>query len=196
MKQVLIIHGGESFSNYETYLDTLKNSVVGYERLKPQQQWKSWLAEQMPDTDVLLPRFPNSDNAVYNEWKIYFEKLIPFLGDDARLVGHSQGAMFLAKYLHETTLPQKARQIILVAPGYDDPSMSDIGSFRIESAAGMERSAEEIHLFHSQDDPVVPFTELAKFQHDLPTAIVHIFTDRGHFLDPTFPELLELLQNE
>ena len=64
------------------------------------------------------------------------------------------------------------------------------------SAAGLEKSAKEVNLFHSKDDPVVPFTELAKFQRDLPTAKLHIFEDRNHFFQPTFPELKELLEQK
>src|SRR5690554_2299775 len=111
MKQVLIIHGGESYSSYEAYIEILKNSPIAYERLLPRNHWKPWVAEQMSDTDVLLPRFPNSDNAVYDEWKIYFEKLLPLLSDNVQLVGHSLGAMFLAKYLHANTLKAKARRL-------------------------------------------------------------------------------------
>lgn len=194
MKQVLIIHGGSSFDSRENYLRNLESSPLDYERLKKKQRWSAWLADQMPDADVLLSSFPNADNAVYDEWKIYFEKILPFLTGDVRLVGHSLGGMFLAKYLHEQPLPQKVRRLILIAPGYDDDSHEDLGSFAITSAAGLENSAVETHLFHSQDDPVVPFTELAKFQADLSSAVTHIFSNRGHFLDPDFPELLELLK--
>jgi len=42
----------------------------------------------------------------------------------------------------------------------------------------------------------VPFTELAKFQRDMPTAQAHIFEDRNHFFQPTFPELKELLEQK
>ncbi len=196
MKQVLIIHGGSSFNSYDSYIENLKNRTTDYERLKPQQKWKPWIAEQMTETDVLLPTFPNGDNAVYNEWKIYFEKLIPFLGDDARLVGHSLGAMFLAIYLNENSLPKPVKQLFLIAGGYDDESWEECGSFRVRSAKNVPKSAKEIHLFHSKDDPVVPFTELAKFQSDLPDATSHVFTDRNHFLDSTFPELLEILQQK
>ena len=196
MKQVLIIHGGHSFSSYESYIQALKSQDVEYERLKPQQKWKPWIAEQLSDCDVLLPTFPNGHNAVYDEWKIYFEKLIPFFGDEIQLVGHSLGAMFLAKYLHESPLSQKVLRLILIAGVYDDDFTGDNGSFMVHDATGLEKSAHEIHLFHSQDDPLVPFAELAKFQADLPHAIAHTFQDRGHFLQPTFPELLALLKQK
>lgn len=196
MKQVFIIHGGDSFSSYEKYIQSLRDSEVDYERMKPRQKWKTWLAEQMPDVDILLPSFPNSDNASYKEWEIYFEKLIPFFGDDVRLVGHSLGAMFLSKYLHKKKLKKKVRQLVLIAGQYGAHDMSDVGSFEVESATGLDESADEIHLFHSKDDLVVPFTSLGGYQKDLPGAIAHVFDNRGHFNDEIFPELLEVLQQK
>lgn len=169
---------------------------MDYNRLLPKRSWKQWLAEQLPEVDVLLPSFPNSDNAVFEEWKILFEKLIPFFDDDVSIVGHSLGAMFLAKYLQEYPLNKKVHQLILVAGGYDDDSSEDLGSFSLSSADRLFESAETIHLFHSKDDPVVSYTELAKFQRDLPSAIVHSFDDMGHFLDPTFPELLATINQK
>ncbi len=32
MKQVIMIHGGDSFSSYKTYLDSLKTKDLDYER--------------------------------------------------------------------------------------------------------------------------------------------------------------------
>ena len=195
MKQIVIIHGGSSFNSYENYLNNLKNSQLQYERLLWAQKWRDWLAQEIVDADVLLPDFPNKQNAHYAEWKIYFEKLLPLLGDDVQLVGYSLGAMFLAKYLHESPLSTPVRRLVLVSPCYDDESNEDLGSFQVTSATGLEKSAKEIHLFHSKDDPVVPFTELAKFQRDVPTAQAHIFEDRNHFFQPTFPELRDLLMS-
>lgn len=194
MKQVLIIHGGDSFSSYEAYLDSLHAKEIDYERLKLRKKWKSWIAEQMPETDVLLPTFPNGSNAAYNEWKIYFDKLLPFLENDARLIGHSLGAMFLTKYLHEHRLPRKVRQLILIAGQYGERSGDDMGSFLVKSAQGIEQSADEVHLFYSKDDPIIDYSSLAAYQNDIPTAITHSFENRGHFLTETFPELLELLK--
>ncbi len=196
MKQVVLIHGGNSFSSYGDYKECLLNKSLQYEKLRYHKGWNTWLAEQLPDADVLLPTMPNNQNAVYDEWVIYFEKIQKFFTDDVHLIGHSLGAMFLAKYLHDNTLEKPVKQLVLLAGGYADESTEDLGSFRVDSATNLEKSAEDVHLFHSQDDPVVSYTELAKYQADLPTATTHSFTDRGHFFTtaPTFPELLEILK--
>ena len=186
MKQIVIVHGGSSFNNYENYLNNLKNSQLHYERLLWVQKWRDWLAQEIVVADVLLPDFPNKQNADYTEWKIYFEKLLSLLRNDIQLVGYSLGAMFLAKYLHESPLSKPVRRLVLVSPCYDDESVEDLGSFRVTSAAGLEKSAKEVHLFHSKDDPVVPFTELAKFQRDLPTAKAHILKTATTFSNRLF----------
>ena len=195
MKQVVILHGGYTFSSQEAYLKALVHSPVSYERLLYSgTKWREWIASKLPEADVILPSMPCKDNAKYNEWKIYFEKIIPFFGDDVQLVGHSLGAMFLAKYLQERPLVNRVKKLILVAPCYNDDSTEDLGSFEIISTTNLPKSATEIHLLFSKDDPVIPFSELQKFQHDLPGAITHVFEDYGHFNTPTFPELLEILQ--
>lgn len=196
MKQVFIIHGGSSFDNYDSYLHNLQTSSIDYDRLKYARRWsRQGASEALPEFDVLAPSMPNAQNAIYDEWKIVFEKLLPFFGADVQLIGHSLGAMFLAKYFSETTLPNKVRRILLIAGAYDDEQAEDLGSFTVASVSGVQNSADEVHLFHSKDDFVVPFTELAKFQADLPGAISHIYEDRGHFLQPDFPELYKLLQS-
>lgn len=198
MKQVLIIHGGNSFSSYEVYRKYLDEKVLDYEKMKVHTGWQQWLAAKLTDADVLLPTMPNSLNAVYDEWKVYFEKLVPLLQDDVRLIGHSLGAMFLAKYLNENVLEKPVRQLVLLAGGYDDESNEDLGSFKVESAVNVPKSAQQVYLFHSTDDPVVPYAELAKFRRDMPNATVRTFTDKGHFfaMNPTFPELLDILKQK
>ena len=189
----MIIHGGDSYSSKEDYLSELKNSTLDYQRMLPKKRWSDTIIDTFLEADILMPQLPNKQNANYQEWKIYFEKLLPFFGSNIRLIGHSLGAMFLAKYLHNKSLEKPVRQLILLAGGYDG---ADYGSFNVNSAKGLEKSAREIHLFHSRDDFVVDFSELAKYQADLPEAIVHTFDDRNHFLDADFPELIDLLKQK
>ena len=197
MKQVFIIQGGTSYNTYESYIHDLASAHLDYERLKYAPRWfNQGISQDLHEFDVLTPSMPNRQNAVYEEWKLIFEKCIPHFGRGVQLVGHSLGAMFLAKYLNENSLPSKVRRVILISGAYDDDTNEELGSFQVISAKGIQDSTDEIHLFHSKDDFVVPFTELAKFQSDLPKAVSHVFDDRGHFLQTDFPELYSLLRQE
>lgn len=193
-RQICIIGGGEAFDSDADFHIYLEGLEIDYNRLFYRADWKPWLAGQLPECDVLQPRMPNGQNAKYTDWATYFSKIVPFLRPDATLIGQSLGGIFLAKYFIENPPVEKLARIILVAAPYDDEVDYSLGDFKLTSAAKLNEAAEGIYLFHSKDDPVVPFTELAKFQRDLPLAKVHILEDRGHFNQPEFPELLEILK--
>ncbi len=151
----------------------------------------------MPNDDVLSPTMPNSNNAQFEEWKIYFEKLIPFFGDDVRLVGHSLGAMFLAKYLNDNPLKRPVRQLILIAGGYDDDSCRRPWKFsRYTLLRTCPRAHKRSICFIARMILSFHLANLLNFTADLPDATSHVFEDRGHFLDAEFPELLELLKQK
>ena len=52
-----------------------------------------------------------------------------------------------------------------------------------------------IYLIHSKDDPLVPFTQLKKYQQALPKAEAIVFENREHFNQETFPEIIELIKS-
>ncbi len=192
-QQICIIGGGETFNSDADFRKWLAGLELDYNRLFFGQDWRPWLAKQLPEYDVLQPQMPNKQNAKYADWAAYFSKILSFLRPSATLVGLSLGSIFLAKYFCEYPPTEKFARIILVAAPYDDETQGSLGDFKLTSAAKLAGAANEIHLFHSKDDPVVPFTELAKYQRDLPEAGVHVFEDKQHFNQPEFTELLELL---
>ncbi|MDD4830994.1 MAG: hypothetical protein PHR31_02545, partial [Candidatus Pacebacteria bacterium] len=97
-KQIVAIHGGETFDTYEEYLSFLKNLEIDFERIKSKEKsWKKNLGKKLGnDFEVILPEMPNALNAKYIEWEIMFGKLIPFLEEEIILIGHSLGGIFLA----------------------------------------------------------------------------------------------------
>lgn len=191
--QICIIHGGETFDSDDDYLENLQNKQIVYERLLYSPAWKNWLAEQLADYDVLTPSMPNRQNAKYEEWALYFSKIVPFLRPDATLIGHSLGGIFLAKYFSQHPPEKPYARLILLAAPHSDESLESLGNFRIEDARSLANAANEIHLLHSEDDPVVPVTEADRYASDLPAAKVHKFTDRHHFIGPDFPELARII---
>lgn len=193
MRQLVFVHGGETFATYKDYLDALRSWE--YEPTpEVSKKWKETLAPALGnDWQILMPTMPSKYNAKYLEWCIWFDKVVAHLTDDVVLVGHSLGGIFLAKYLSEGTFPVRVRATFLVAAIYQEESETgSIVDFTLPpKLTGFEKQAGTIFLYHSEDDPIVPFGELAKYQTQLPDATSRTFKDRGHFLGPEFPELIE-----
>jgi len=190
-KQIVVIHGGDSFETREKFLDALKNWEVTRESFLPKHDWKGNLQKDLGEKyEVLSPRMPNKQNAKYDEWKIWLERLLPFVENGVILIGHSMGGLFLTKYLSENTFSKKIGALFLVASPYD--LGGKVREFRL--ASGLQEvwgQCQNIHIFQSEDDPLVAMAEAKKYQEAWPGAKMHIFTDRGHFNQETFPELVE-----
>jgi len=190
-KQIIIIHGGDSFDTYENFLDSLKNWEVSLETFLPKKDWKSSLQQELGEEyEVLAPRMPNKQNAKYAEWKIWFERMFPFMKDNIFLIGQSMGGLFLAKYLSENKFPKKIAGLFIVAAPHSQTK--GIGSFDLSSSLEkVWEQCQNIHLYQSQDDPIVPESEAQEYKKAWPDAQLHIFQGRGHFNQEDFPELAE-----
>ena len=58
--------------------------------------------------------------------------------------------------------------------------------------ANLEKYVDQIFIYHSTDDDIVPYSHAEKIKAYLPKAKLLTFTDRGHFFgEEKFPELLE-----
>ncbi|MBT4277837.1 hypothetical protein HOD96_03785 [Candidatus Falkowbacteria bacterium] len=200
-KQVLVIHGGETFAFYDDYFFYLKNYKIDLEKIKAKSKgWKKHLQEDLGDEfEVIQPQMPSFRNAKYKEWKIWLEKYLSFLHDDIILIGHSLGGKFWAKYLSENSLPVKISQLHLVAAPFgnnDDTSGKtqnyDLIDFNFsQDLSKIEEQVKNIFLYHSEDDPLVPFIDLKKYTKALPNAEKVIFKDKGHFSVEKFSEILK-----
>ncbi len=195
-QQILVIHGGHCFDSYEQYFDFLKNYEINFEKLKT-KGWKDTLGEKLEnDFEVIFPKMPNPMNAKYAEWKIYFEKLIPFLGKEIILIGHSLGGIFLAKYLAENNFSKKIMATFLIAAPFDSESSEyTLSDFILPASLDkFQEQGGRIFLYHSEDDNVVPFADLEKYQSALPKAEAVVFSDKKHFNQEEFPEIVEMIK--
>jgi uncharacterized protein len=190
--QVIVIHGGEAFDTYQEYIKSLEYYEFDLTRMQS-KGWKSGLNKRLGKKfDVIQPRMPNASNARYKEWKIIFEKLIPHLGPNAIFVGHSLGAIFLVKYLSENDFPQKIQAVLLIAAPYNTKEKHPLADFNLgKSLSRFIMQAGSIYLYHSKDDKVVPISNFNAYKKLLPSAEVRLFTNKGHFNQEEFPELIK-----
>jgi len=194
-KSLILIHGGTTFDTYEDYWRYLESCELSLEKLN-RTDWKDFINENLLDFEVLYPKMPNSKNARYPEWKLWFEKLFPLLGDEVVLVGHSLGGIFLAKYLTENIFPKKIKSLHLVAAPYDTEVIKEsLADFALSGTTDkLESLIDRIFLYQSKDDTAVAFADVEKYKRDMPSATLRVFEDRGHFTQNEFPELVKNIQ--
>lgn len=197
MQQIIVIHGGTTFQNYDMYLKSLSEKKVGIDRFIYQPKWKELLQDNLgSEYQVLLPSMPNSTNARYTEWKLWFDHISSLFSDNCILIGHSLGAVFLAKYLSENSLSFKVKATILIAAPYDDESAEDLTDFKIvKLSERLTEQAGRLVFFNGTDDPVISRLDLSKYQDQLPAAEFKILPAPDHFVRADFPELTSLLKN-
>jgi len=196
-KQIIFIRGGETFDKKEDFYEYLKTVKCNpYDKSK---EWRDWIIWALEDSyDLICPLMPNKQSADYVAWKMWFERHFEFINDDNPIIiGHSLGGAFLFKYLSENSFPKNISQLHLIAPYVENEGMRleklDTFSFDINKINNIKNICREIHLWHSKDDNSVPFHHSELVKEYLPEAQFHIFNDRGHFRQPAFPEILEVI---
>lgn len=196
-QQILMIHGGTTFQFDDEYLDYLKNAKIDLERITVHDRWIRNLAKDLgEDYRVLAPKMPNSTNASYEEWKIWFKKILGLVDDGLILIGHSLGGVFLAKYLAENKITKKIKATFLLAAPFDDELEGEslAGFYLPEDISSFADQGGEIFLLHSKDDPCVPVDHIFKYQDALPKAKPILFMKGGHFNEERLPVLAELIR--
>lgn len=197
MKQIIFLPGGSTYDSYDAYLQNLKDTE--YDPVRDvRKRWRDSLEERLGDGwRVLAPTMPSKYNAKYLEWEIWFKKVVPHIEEGAILIGHSLGGIFIPKFLAENELPVKIAGTILIAPPYDaEGSDFSLADFVLpDDLTNVARQAGKHFIYFSQDDAVVPFENLEKYRQKFPEAVIREYTDRGHFNQEEFPELVEEIKN-
>ena len=196
-KQIVLIHGGETFETQQEYVEYLRVCQIDFKNLQA-KKWKDSFAQMLgEDYEVIQPRMPNALNAKYAEWKIWFEKFLPILKEDVVLIGHSLGGIFLARYLSENIMPVRVRATILIAAPYDaEGSPYSLADFVLPvSLEKLDSQGGQVYIIHSKDDSVVKFEDAQYYVKRLPSAHQITFENRDHFSQETFPELVTLVKD-
>ncbi len=194
-QQVVIVHGADSFTSYEAFLKALAEKAKMVE-LKDfdRKGWKKSFGKSLGDLyEVVLPSMPNGENAKYKEWKIWFDGFFEKFDKDAVFIGHSMGAIFLAKYFIEKgSAPKK---LILIAPPFCDSDLEKLDDFNFDVNHSFDvLNTPTTYILHSTDDPVVPYAHSLLYKERLNRAELITFNDRMHFNQEVFPELVDLVQ--
>jgi predicted alpha/beta-fold hydrolase len=131
---------------------------------------------------VYFPSFPNPQNAKYEEWKIFFESWIQSIKVqwDIVLIGTSLGGNFLLTYFWEKwVFPYTIKSIHFIA------ACQKCGDFNPPSSYEfLQKIENQAHIWHAEDDSVVPLSVGQEIAKNLPNAETHFFSSEkwyGHF---------------
>ena len=197
-QQVLVIHGGTTFPNHKKFLEHLSTLDIDLERLRYKLDWKGSLAQDLGnDYDVFTPKMPNASNAQYDEWKIWFENILPRMHKNIILIGHSLGGAFLIRYLSENKVSNNIKALFLIAAPYEAIEDEEyLGGFELSKKnEPLSLQSNKIIVFHSNDDKVVP-VEHSKHIHSLiKDSQLKILDNYGHINTEHFPELVKEIRN-
>jgi len=197
--QILLVHGGMTFKNKEDYIHWLETRKISIEK---KESWaKEYLDQSLGEHfEIIRPRMPLQDNAKYEEWKIHFEKHIPYLEDGLILIGSSLGGLFLAKYLSENIVPKKILSTYLVCPPFDNsmPEEDLAGGFELKEDLSLLRTnAGKLKLLFSEDDDVVPLSHAKKYKEKIGEDFVITYPGKnGHFMVSEFPEIVAMIKED
>jgi len=196
--QIFFIHGGMTFKNRKDYLFYLKNREVSVEK---KIRWSDdYLDKELGKKfEIIRPRMPLQEDAKYDEWKIWFERFIPYLRNNVILIGNSLGSIFLAKYLSENKFPKKILSTYLVGAPFDNTVIGEdlVGGFKLKTDLSLlEKNSKNLYLMFSRDDDCVPVSHAEKYGKKLKKAKIIIYKSKnGHFKITKFPEIVKMIKN-
>lgn len=197
--QILMIHGGMTFKNRKDYLIWLKNRSITFGKKK---RWTiDYIDAKLGKKfEIIRPRMPLQENAAYEDWKIHFERYIPYIKNNVILIGSSLGGIFLAQYLSENKFPKKILATYLVCPPYDDTCFTEdlVGGFKLKKDLSLiEKNCKDVTLMFSKDDDDVPVGHAEKYRAKLKKAKIIIYKSKnGHFNVSKFPEIVNMIKED
>ena len=175
-RQVLLIHGGgQGAFEEDKKLAASLQDVLG------------------AAYNVRYPEMPDADSPEYESWKEQIAKELAALDGEVILVGHSLGGSILLKYLSEVKVEKPVVGLFLIAAPYWGAEEWEVNEYALQDDFASKLPRElPVFLYHSCDDPVVPFAHLALYTEKLGQATIREFDGRGHQFND---DLAEVAQN-
>lgn len=215
MNTYILIPGGESFLDDSDYQDFITSTLVDWNSSaffiwEEQKKWKIELARKLTEKGnlVYIPTFPNAINAHYNEWKVFFDAWIEKIEIvwTLTLIWHSLGGNFLLKYFWEiekydgnpqAETPEKINLLFIENIHLVAACISEWDFAAPENYDTLRSLGSKVHIWHTEDDTVVPFAIAKQLRKELLEAQTHFFGFEkwyGHFSPlAVFPEFEDIL---
>lgn len=141
---------------------------------------------------VHYPRMPDEDQPRYVFWIKQIEKVLQAIPDPVIVLGHSLGGSVFLKYLFEESTKRKFPATFLVCSPYWGEQGWEEKEFQLPD--GFDSRLDKVgqlFLYHSKEDPYVPFHHLMIYKEKFPKATTRVFENAGHEMILAVPEMVE-----
>ena len=145
----------------------------------------AYLARELcTDYRLIAPEMPDAENPHYQPWRDRIEQELEAIDGKVIFVGHSFGGSVLLSYLAEGSYRKPVSGLFLVSVPNWGPDGWAYDEFAVPNDVGSRLPASRIFLYHSRDDPEVPFAHLGYYQQHLPASTARPIAGSEHsFLD-------------
>lgn len=152
----------------------------------------AYLARELrADYRIIAPEMPDADNPHYQPWRDRIELELEAIDEEVLLIGHSFGGSVLLKYLAEGSYLKPVPGLFLLSVPNWGPDGWAYDEFAVPNVVGSRLLAPRIFLYHSRDDPVVPFAHLGYYQEHLPRATARPVDGSEHSFVEGLPMLVD-----
>ena len=152
------------------------------------EKWYPWFKSELEKhgLEVIVPDMPEADDPKLEAWLKIIEDLKP--DENTVLVGHSRGGVAVLRYLENMSTGTRVRKVLLVAansgllqqqaiPSENSNDFYTEGGFNFTE---IKKHCSEFVVYHSKDDPWVPFEQGRENSKGLGAKFV-IFENKKHF---------------
>ena len=166
----------------------------------PEENWFPWIKQELTKSgvSVKVPQFPTPEGQSLETWLKVMKPYMPEINKNTLLIAHSLGGLFLLRFLERLQTHVKAA--IFVAPPiglgdvkYIEGDLKFAGGFDFDWD-NIKSKADNFVVFHSQNDPIVPYVNGVEVAKHLGVDLITI-PNSGHFNEAAgytqFPQLLE-----
>lgn len=173
MANVFIVHGSEG---------------------SPNENWLPWLKLELERLghNVFVPAFPTPEDQTIDEWMKVWKEHEQFVNEDAIVIGHSLGVLFLLNVLENA----KVKAAFLVAgfaklPGnrFDESMKTFANDFDFER---IRSNCEKFVVYHGDNDPYVSLEVSRELAEKLGVAVT-LVKGAGHFNSAAGYDKFEML---
>jgi predicted alpha/beta hydrolase family esterase len=140
---------------------------------------------------VIAPEMPDADSPHYQLWRDRIEQELGAIDKAVILVGHSFGGSVLLKYLAGDSYQKPVRGLFLVSVPNWGPDGWAYEEFAVPNDVGLRLPTSRIFLYHSRDDPEVPFAHMGYYQEHLPGATARPIDGSEHSFLLGLPRLVD-----